>query len=200
MDSIAPFLEELFKHIGEIIVFLILAIASAFLGKLQTWWKDRPVKRFESGINKNIRVRELLSELRALYGADRVGLWQFKNGSFYVSGESIMRCSLTHYVTKTGIASPSLFGDIYTTHMLPTLQAIQEKCVAQFEHNHISDDSFQEALFTATGTGTVLLAAVRDARKNWIGILVVAFMEEADKALAQKSIRSYSQQIGEFLP
>jgi hypothetical protein len=198
VEAFAPFLQDLFHNFAEILIFLALAIVTAFLGRIKNWWKDRAVKQFERGINQNCRVRELLSELRVLCKADRAELWQLHNGEFYVSGTSIMKCSLTHYVTKTGIASPSPVQNIPTTHMLMTLKGLQDNTCSQYAHGTLADDSFQDAIFAATGNNIVVAAAVRDLRKNWIGIVCVAWIREL--TLDPKSeIESYAQQIGELV-
>lgn len=199
MDSILYVLGELFNHISEILVIFGLAFISVVVKHVQAWLKARPLRRFERGLQQNAKVRDLLAELRVLYDADRVGLWQFSNGNYYVSGESIMNTSLTHFVTKTGVASPTIVRPIPTTHMLPTLKLLQADKSGLFPHDLSTDDSFQEVQFAATGTAIFIAAAVRDARKGWVGILIVSWLECPPGESDDKNLLSYAHQIGEFI-
>lgn len=184
--------------IGELVVLVLAGIGAAFFGRIKTWWKDRALKRFERGINQNVRLRELLSELRVPYSADRVCLYQFHNGDYYHSGESIMKCSLTHFVTKVGVANPIAGEHIPSTQMIMSLKALQESLVCEFTQDSGVDDTFIDSVFTASGTHTILATAVRDNRRNWIGILFVAWISKPNHA-EHASLISYSKQIGDFL-
>lgn len=198
MSHISPLLQALIDNLGESAAVVVLAILGIALTPVKVWWKERAMKRFERSINQNVRLRELLAELRVIYKADRAELWQLHNGEFYVSGTSIMRCSLTHYVTKTGIASPLPVQNIPTTHMLMTLKTLQDSATGRFVHGGLPDDNFQEALFAATGNSVVMAGAVRDLRKNWLGVLCVSWIDDPG-VTSNDDITSYAQQIGEII-
>lgn len=198
MESFAPFLQELFKNSAEIVIFFAIAILTASLGRIKDWWKDRAIKRFERGINQNMRVQQLLAELRVIDDADRVSLYQFHNGDHYHSGESIMKCSLTHYVTRPGIDRPNPVQNMPTTHMLQILTALQDNKVACFQKPDVLDDSFLDHIFTASGINIISATAVRDSRKNWVGILCISWLEETE-CLLDDRLREYAKQVGEFI-
>lgn len=159
----------------------------------------RAGRKFENGITDSVKVRDLLSELRVLYGADRVGLWQFSNGDYYVSGTSIMKSSMTHFVTKTGIASPPPSQNLPTTHMVMSLKSLQASDFCCFDNTSLTDDAFQESLFATTGSQFVLSAAVREPNKNWIGILVIAWLDKPAGTVSGQQLVSYARQVGEFM-
>jgi hypothetical protein len=198
MDHISPLLQALIDNLGESAAVIVLAILGLSATKIQTWWKDRTIKRFERGINQNVRLRELLSELRVPYTADRVRLYQFHNGDYYHSGESIMKCSLTHFVTKVGVANPIGGQSIPSTQMVLSLKAIQDKSSVLFTYGTLEDDSFLDGLFLNNGSFAVLVTAVRDSRKNWVGVLCVDWLTDPG-IRDDKSLLVYARQIGDFL-
>ena len=198
MEHISPLLQALIDNIGESAAVVILGALALFSTKIQTWWKDRSSKRFEHGINRSVKVREFLAELRVLYKADQAELWQLHNGEYYMSGASIMKCSLTHYVTRTGIANPMPMKDIPTTHMLQTIKDLQDMPSSRYLHGESPDDSFQDAIFSATGTSVTLASASRDLRKNWMGILCVSWINDPG-TVSHDELVSYAQQIGELI-
>lgn len=198
MEAFGPFLEQLFHNTAEIILLLVMAIVTACLGKIKTWWQDRAAKRFEKGINRNVRTRELLAELRVLSNADRVCLYQFFNGEYYLAGGSLMKCSLTHFVTKLGIANPVPGPVIPTTQMVLSLKALQDKPTTIFLHDTMIDDNFTDSLFMNTGTEVVVAGMVKDSRKNSIGILCVAW-NSGQKMISLETVERYSRLIGEAL-
>jgi len=198
MEPFAPFLQELFNNLSEIIIFLAIAIITASLGHIKRWWQDRAIKRFERGINQNVRLRELLSELRVPYQADRVCLYQFYNGDYYLAGGSIMKTFLTHFVTKVGVSNPAAGEMIPSTQMVMSLKALQDKPSVILLADTFADDNFLESLFVETGNQKVLATAVRDIRRNWIGILCVAWLTDPGKR-SDDILLSYAKQIGDFL-
>lgn len=198
MEAISVILQDLFSHTAEVLVVFGIALISACMTQLKNWWDSRAARRFERGINENIKIRELLSECRALCDADRVELFQVHNGDYYVAGGSIMKVSLTHYVLKTGISAPINPPTIPTTHMLTTLKCLDTMHTCKLRYgDQAVDDSFQVALFAATGIESVRMIAVKNTRGNWIGILCATWMdEETDCA---EALKDYSRQVGEFM-
>lgn len=199
MEHISPLLQALIDNLGESAAVGVLAILGMFRGRITNWWKDRAIKAFERGINQNVRLRELLSELRVPYKADRVCLYQFHNGDYYHSGESIMKCSLTHFVTKIGVANPTASLNLPSTQMIMSLKALQDHPTVPLLYDTFTDDNFLESLFTDNGTYKAMATTVRDTRRNWIGILCVSWMSDPGPAVTGESLLSYSRQIGEFL-
>jgi hypothetical protein len=83
--------------------------------------------------------------------------------------------------------------------MLTTLKALQTNKSELFVHATVTDDEFQEAQFVGTGTFGVWAAAVRDPRKNWVGIVAVSWLEHPGTSVDDKHLLTYASQIGEFL-
>lgn len=198
MEQLSPLLQALIDHLGESAAVFVLAIFGMFYRRILNWHRDRSLKRFERGINQNVRLRELLAELRILYGADRTCIYQIHNGEYYHSGNSIMKCSLTHYTTKNAIAAPALTSNIPTTQMAATLKCLQDCDACILNHTSFTDDLMIDALFINTGIETVIATPIRDARRNWIGILCVAWIDTPPK-IENEEIIKYSRSIGEFL-
>lgn len=198
MNHLSPLLQALADNIGESAAVIILAALGLSASKIKNWWQDRTIRAFERGINQNVRLRELLSELRVPYTADRVRLYQFHNGDYYHSGESIMKCSLTHFVTKIGVANPPLSQNIPTTQMIMSLKALQDDSVFEFQPNSFDDDSLQDSLFQNTGAELCMGAVVRNSRGNWIGILCVDWMDDP-KIKEPGNLLTYAKLVGQFL-
>lgn len=198
MEHISPLLQALIDNLGESAAVIVLAVLGLSANRIKTWWKDRAIKAFERGINQNVRLRELLSELRVPYAADRVRLYQFHNGDAYHSGESIMKCSLTHFVTRVGVANPPLSQNIPTTQMIMSLKALQDNGVFEFRPDSFDDDSLQDSLFSTTGTKQCLGCVVRNNRGNWVGVLTICWMDEP-KPRDTGQLITYSKLVGQFL-
>jgi hypothetical protein len=198
MEHISPLLQALIDNLGESAAVCVLAALGFSWKSIQNWWKDRAIRAFERGINQNVRLRELLSELRVPYSADRVRLYQFHNGEYYHSGESIMKCSLTHYVTRIGVANPPAGLGIPTTQMVMSLKLLQDNASVELLPDTFDDDSLQDSIFVETGAQLALASVVRNSRSNWIGILVVCWMNKP-KTADPEQLKNYAKLIGQFL-
>src|SRR4051812_24213923 len=108
MAHISPLLQALLDNLGESAAVIFLGILALSARRIKVLWTDRVMRSFERSVNKNVRIRELLAELRVPYMADRVCLYQFHNGEYFHSGDSIMKCSLTHFVTRVGVSNPGM--------------------------------------------------------------------------------------------
>lgn len=200
MHQFNPLIQGLLDNLGESAAVILLAMLALYAGRIKVWWAERSIRGFERSVNKNVKIRELLAELRVPYLADRVSLYQFHNGEYYHSGDSIMKCSLTHFVTRVGVANPSLSQNIPTGQMIQSVKVLKENLSVTLSQNTFEDDSFLDCLFTATGTQVVLAAAIRDNRKNWLGVVCVEWLsEKATQPPQDNSILNYARYLGDCL-
>jgi hypothetical protein len=198
MEFFSPLARIIMENLGESVATFSIVIVGIFWKQGRVWWRERDMRKFERGINQNVRLRELLSELRVPYHADRVCLYQFFNGNYYLAGGSIMRCFLTHFVTKAGVSNPPVGQMIPTTQMVMTLKSLQDKATAAIAADTFIDDNFADGLFVETGATRVFATAVRDPRKNWIGILCICWLN--DPGIQDDGpLLEYSRLIGAFL-
>jgi hypothetical protein len=195
-------LKTIWSNLGEVVGLIALSILAAFSGKIKAWWKDRSVKRFESRILDNVRVRDLLAEIRVLYSADRVYLMQLHNGDVFLSGESAMKCSLTHIVLNDGVALPSealnQMQNLPTGCYISALQKMKSQGSFFCQPGHGPDDPFLQDKFAKNGTKSAWYAAVRDARGNWISFLAIEWLDGVSHP-KDEDLAVYCSKIGAHL-
>lgn len=191
------------SNMADVMVVLLLAGATMLSGKVKEAIKKRSQKRFEKGIENNVKIKELMIELRGLSDADRVKLFQFHNGEYYTSGESIMKASLTHIVLNTGVsmpgATPSAHQSIPTTHLLYLLNNLQTNGLFETyaDLENVKDPFFQY-MFMSSGTRKAVFVPIRDVRKHWIGFLAITYRYEKEQIDTQE-VRDYAEKIGILL-
>jgi len=95
--------------LGEALALFVAGFGLAWLGRVVKWFKNRKKQKWESfDINKmsqkDIRLIELLSELRVAVNASRVHIHRFHNGGKFVGGEPIKKFSCTHESVAIGVS------------------------------------------------------------------------------------------------
>jgi len=102
--------QELYD-LGKQIAPFFAGVFAYGASKLLDQWKNRKRRcNVSADISKNTTILSKLIEARLLADCDRVKLYQFYNGDFYVSGQSIVKCAVTHMSVKPGVA-PQVGGD-----------------------------------------------------------------------------------------
>lgn len=194
-------LKDTFSNLGEIAVLVLAGIAAAFTKKIKEFLKSKSAKRLENSIQHNTLIREMLSELRALYDCDRVKLFQFHNGDYFLSGESSMKATMTHYVLNIGVDVPnkvtSSHQNIPTSHLLYTLRAMKDgPFYLSVADEHI--DPILEYFFGLSGTKTALFCPIRDVRGNWLGFIACTWLDfmAKDESNTPEVITEYAEKIG----
>lgn len=189
------------SNAADVTLIVGIALLAAFQRKIKDWLEKKTNDKFVRSINKTSIIRDMLAEVRALYGADRVLLFQLHNGQYYFSGEGADKLSLTHFVTDVGIAVPERAGtrlqNILTSYWPETLKTLAEK---QCFYAASSDftDPFMAQMLAIDGVQFVLCSAVKDRKKLWKGVLVVCFMK--DNGSDDASImQEYATKIGDLL-
>jgi len=193
--------KDLLSHVIDIGAVVALLLFSTFSKKIKEWLESKVNAKFERSINKTSIVRDLLAELRAIYEADRVLLFQLHNGQYYFSGEGADKLSLTHFVVGAGIAIPDRSGarlqNIPTTYWPELFKTMSEEgyfsaAVAEFT------DPFAAQMFSVDGVTHAICGPVKDRRGHWRGMLVVSYLSEVT-SLSTDVATEYGQKIGDFL-
>lgn len=196
--------DEFWSGIGQVIVGILaglLAFASSKVKKLLTERRSKCPFRL---VNASMSIKDLLTEIRVLFDADRVKLFQVHNGDYFVNGSSSQKITLTHFVVRTGVGSP--YG-IETTHQnIPISYVVG--CIDQCLKNPVyfsqvgdmADDMYFKALIRHNGSETALFSGVFDRHKGLLGIVVVTWLErlnlDEDK---QKILKSFAARISDEL-
>ena len=200
-----PFFQykEIITTIADITVLVMAAFTITFFKQIKQWLIERKSKSFDLAINRNSVINALLSELRALYRTDRVMFFQIHNGEYFLSGESNMKCSMTHFVVRTGVAMPigSLYQNVPTTHLVSLFAELKDKNVSWFEvdsETEAKHDPTLRHLLALTGTRWALICPVKKYNNIWMGFVVLSWMDDLGKP-KEIELEKYAQQIADVL-
>lgn len=110
-----------------------------------------PMKTFET----DLKIQDILSELRTKINADRVYVCKFHNGDYYFDGSAIKKVSRTHESCQNGISHESILFQAIGISLIPDVikviyetQKIEKpiiKNLSEFESgfykNHLSNSA-----------------------------------------------------------
>jgi hypothetical protein len=188
--------------VADILVLMLVAFFVAGFKTIKEWLILKKSKNFDSTINHNAKINNLLSEVRVLYAADRVMLFQLHNGEYFLSGESNMKASMTHFVVKTGASCPigNIYQNVPTTHLVHTFHTL--KAEGSSFYSITSEDSDCDPtlrhLLALIGTRWAQIVPVRKSHDAWMGFIALSWMEDIEKP-ALPLLNSYAQQISDIL-
>lgn len=193
----------LLKGIVDVLGLVLLASATLFFNRIKKYLQDRQARQFDLTINKSAKVQGLLSELRAVVDADNVKLFQLHNGEYFLSGESSMKLSMTHFYVRTGIAIP----DVGQNQNIPTTQFSNLfKCVRDNGHC-IYPDLLQEddpafrRMMSMGGTHKAIILPVMRQKDIWTGLLILSWLAPDVQITDQIRLaaKNYADQISDQL-
>lgn len=142
--------------------------------KAKDWWSKRFYRALPKQINRNAKVREVISEIRILTRSERAFIYQFKNGEFFVSGESSQRLVLTHMSIDRTISSDILPQAVEFTHSLAseTLSILTKATLISAKAKQLPD-AFLKMIFEQAGSDCVLMAMIKNPKNQLIGLIVL---------------------------
>jgi hypothetical protein len=96
----------IFEAIGKYIIAPTLVGLMLLVGqRVQLYWQKQKTKRsIEKNIVRDLRIKEVLVELRVLLRAERAYVSLFHNGEYYIDGSDKGKKSRTHEVVKEGVS------------------------------------------------------------------------------------------------
>ena len=193
--------KDVLGHATDLTLLVIGLFFAGFSKKIKEWLEKKTNDKFERSINKTSLVRDSLAELRALYQADRVLLFQLHNGQYYFSGEGADKLSLTHFVVDAGVAVPDRAGtrlqNIPVTYWPETFKIMSEKGYFSSECTDFHDP-FIAQMFAVDGVTSVICGPIKDRRGFWRGVLIVSFMDSTTSAGVDLTAE-YGQKLGDLL-
>jgi len=199
MADKATFLDSVMEVGG----YVLAAIGLFFSAQIKKWFVSKSFFDPSKMISKNVQVRDFLIELRALIDADRVKLFQFHNGEYYVSGESVMKLSMTHVAVKTGISYPELanihYSSIPTSYLTRILQSLYKEEFLIVHTQILEDDQYIKNIFIAHGIKSAILYPVSNVKGQWIGILMAVWIGDVEPTIDLLDLQSSSAKIGQLL-
>ncbi|MBK9390468.1 MAG: hypothetical protein IPN68_09840 [Bacteroidetes bacterium] len=175
-------LMKLLLEVGQVLGILSLGVVAYLVSRLKKTLEKKPLFDPRKTLNKNLKIQATIQEVRGVFDADRVSLYQFHNGNYYVSGQSIQKLSLTHVVCRRGVSYPesvsTLHQNIPVSCILKTIDAITSKGVAISSDGSVWGDPYFKDLLKHGGVGTAIICAVRDSMNHYFGIIVVGWLSE----------------------
>lgn len=132
-------------------------------------------------IGQNTKVNEKLVELRVLLEADRVYLFQFHNGDYYTTGESVVRCTLSYITVRTGVSFPDgvehFYKGIPTSRITSVLKPLLDSpFIVEQVHNSIESD--WKAAHQLNAEKSVIY--VRVGQEKMHALIMVAYNSDND--------------------
>lgn len=180
MPQTQDLLKDLLSSAGDLIILLVAILLTAGSRRIKAWLEKRTDLRFQNSITNSSHIRDSLTELRALYEADRVMLFQLHNGQYYFSGEGADKLTMTHFVVANGIAPPSdmpKLQNIPITYWPDLFSAMTQKGYLALTIDEVTDP-YARQVFTLDGVTSLIVGPVKDRRNYWRGVLVVVSVND----------------------
>lgn len=178
----SQFGQAFWSDVGQAFGYFIAASLGVLSINFKDWWKKRNKKGIADTVNYNLAIRDILVELRVKFNSDRVKLFQFKNGEYYITGESEQKFCLTHVILAPGVSYPEAFyGNnqqipiSYVTRLLKeTIE--HKKCFKNV--SEIENDNYIKLLLQTDSVHNVLFLPVFSKFNKIIGIVVITWLNE----------------------
>lgn len=190
-----PNADEFLSSLGQILAGMAMGLGAFALTKIKDYMNKKMRFMSTTALNRNVRIKDLLQEIRVHFDADRVKLYQFHNGDYYVTGESVQKMSLSHYVVKRGVEGPEAKHQgipvSYVSAILAEMVAadgVLVKPVADMD-----PDCFLQSLMIQGGVQTTVMGGVNGQHGHLIGVIIVGWLD--DVSITTKKINM----IDEFL-
>lgn len=201
-------LSQVAQNVAEFLGIVLIAAISVFFNRIKKALQEKKARKFDLVINKSARTQALLSEIRALVDASRIKLFQLHNGEYFLSGESSMKCSMTHFYVKTGIAVPNhtQSQNIPTSHFANLFKCMRDNGYCHFQSpltegmdDHI-DPAFRR-MMSLNGARQAVIVPLLKKKDIWLGFIVVSWMDSDTEITEEmkQHILDYAQQITDQL-
>jgi len=175
---------DLMQRAGEVIGLIMGGIGLGFLAKLKSMYEEGKKCRVGKIINNNAQVLEKLIEIRTKLNADRVKMFQFYNGEYFSSGESAVKCSLTHLTMRQGVAIPNGISSVYKEMFISRIIEILSPLLKKPWYFNLVDSSMPESewklAMQANGSKSVLYLRVSLQEKIY-AVIKATFQDEIEK-------------------
>jgi hypothetical protein len=187
--------------IGQILAGVLIGAFALWMNKVQGYLKSKN-KSMHRIITENMMLKQLLSEVRNFYDADRVELYQFHNGEYFASGTSIQKISMTNFVMARGVSVPMEVSkqNIPIGYVASLTDEIMKSSYVYFSSADLLGESYFKGILRYGGARTALLRGIFCPKHSMIGFVALSWFE--DVVLTQEklaAIKEYSVRIGDEL-
>jgi len=178
-------------NMWQILGFVAMAVSGVLLERMRRWYINWDVKKPFYNIQKltetSQKVRELLIEAMAGAAADRAELYQFKNGEYFISGESSQKLCLTHCAVKNGISAPQDIRDLPIGFISNFLSKVlkDNPCVIHTELMETSDH-FIKQIFTTNANAVSYAFVIKSPNNQMLGVVMLVWI--SDEAFKKEDI------------
>jgi hypothetical protein len=138
---------------------------------------------FENQILFNQRITEKISELRTKMRADRIAIFQFHNGEYFNSSNSILKLTMTHEVVREGVSKiiKDFKNILVSEYPVLCQKLLQENKYFIDNLKSLSDDENEiKADMLNYGIGSMYYMRLNDINTNMIGFICISFRDELD--------------------
>jgi hypothetical protein len=179
------------------LIFLIIIGASSLFKMISDWLKDKKKKPdYKLDIDINNKIYQILTECRVIFKADRAVVWQYHNGDFYISSNSILKQSITYESTDQ--------------RTVPIIRDYQNVLVSQFPQSSnellnegkIIVDNMNECNMRElkeemqyNGIKSMYMLKMTDKQNNMIGFLALHYIDNENPNLKIDELSVYTTRI-----
>ena len=181
----------------------IATIASVFLRQRFSKSKNRDPILTEHQNSDNIYTA--LNFVMEQMGADRAYIFQFHNGSYYMSGRSQQKFSCTHETTTQGVSRESSYSQnhIVSNYHEYIDSIVKDECFS-FQTAEVVGDHAFAALMKGKGVQSIYNIPIKTLNNKIIGILGVDYVkkcvEDSDFSVCDVDhAEKFCEQTNEFM-
>jgi hypothetical protein len=180
-------MEEVYKeisaNIGQAVGAAIFAFAAYLYGRLRAWQKHHvnSATVTKIGLDRVISIENILADVRRDLGADRAIIYQFKNGEYYASGESVQKLIMTHCVCRTGISFPILSSQnesIQVSFISGLLVDLMDHKSVNHVVTKVSENFYLRSFWLVNGTIFSKMRGLFNFEGKMIGVLALNYITE----------------------
>jgi len=92
--------------LGQYCGLFLVGLVTGFLPKFLDWFKEKKAHAFDvsATVSDDLRIQDMLTELRVQAEADRAVIYLFHNGGTFLDGSPIKKMSMTYESVKLGVS------------------------------------------------------------------------------------------------
>lgn len=197
-------LDDVFASAGKVLGGALVVILAWLVSKAETFAHSKRVRVQKDAFNRNARIRDMLLESLARLEADRVLLFQFSNGEYFVSGGSQQKVSVTHCVKARGIEYPyglmNELQNIPASYLISGLELLVKGQVIASRVEELPEDYYTKRLLLANGDESVMFFPLLCKSTGLLGMVCVTWMadhrfHEEDEAEGRALARLLSAEV-----
>jgi hypothetical protein len=190
---------DFWSSLGQIGAGFIIGAFALWIKKAQTYIKHK-TKSMHTVISENMMLRQLLSEIRNFYDADRVELYQFHNGEYFVSGTSIQKVSMTNFVMARGVSVPlePAKQNIPIGYVVSLTDELMKSPYVFFTSQDLLGESYFKGILRYGGAQTALLRGIFCPKHSMMGFIALSWFEEVTPTAEQfNAVKEYAVRVSD---